>query len=144
VRAYLVGLVPKEVYFLEALARDVLQGVGLVPSVGKDIERDLPADGVGDPVVGEFVLQDLDERGAEPVLLSRTESVLRGSRASQRRTDLVVRLELVPFGYAGEKIQVDALWRLHGHLRRVTADGADIDHPVPEFDKSPAEMASDL
>jgi hypothetical protein len=131
-------------YLLEALARDVVQGVGFVPSVGEDIEGDLPADGVGEPVVGEFVLQDFDERGAEPVLLSRTESVLRGSRASHRRSDLVVRLELVSFGYAAEKNQVDAMWRLHEHLRRITADGADIDHPVPEFDKSSAEMASDL
>jgi hypothetical protein len=55
-----------------------------------------------------------------------------------------VRLELVSFSYAAEKNQVDAIWRLHEHLRRITADGADIDHPVPEFDKSSAEMASDL
>lgn len=73
VRAHLVGLVPEEMYFFKALVCDVLQGVGLVPSVGEDVERDLPADGVGEPVVGEFILQDFDERGSEPVLLGRSQ-----------------------------------------------------------------------
>lgn len=56
---------------LERLVRDVLERVRLVPAVGEDVEGDLAADRVGEPVRAEFRLERLDEGGADAVDLRR-------------------------------------------------------------------------
>ncbi len=58
----LVGLISEEMDLLKLLIRDMVEAVGLVPAVREDIERDLSAYGVGEAVVWELLLQNLDER----------------------------------------------------------------------------------
>lgn len=91
--ATLVALVAKEMDLFEAFLLDVLQGIGLVPPcttsvqqrAGKstqrhtgreNVEGDLTADREGQAVVGKFLLELVDERRADMVLLvERLESV---------------------------------------------------------------------
>ena len=63
--AHLVSLVTEKMDLLETFVLDMSQTVGLVPSSGEDIERDLSPDGVGDVVVGEFFPQDFHEGGPD-------------------------------------------------------------------------------
>ena len=66
-QTHLVRLVPEEVNLLKLLVLDVPQGVGLVPPSREHVEGDLPADGEGEGQVGELLLEDLDEGGADAV-----------------------------------------------------------------------------
>jgi hypothetical protein len=59
--------------FLEPLGCNMVQRVCFIPSVWKDIKRNLPANGVGEAVVGEFILEDFDECSSEAVLLGVNE-----------------------------------------------------------------------
>jgi hypothetical protein len=65
----LVSLVAKEVNLGEALALDMAQAVGLVPSSGKHIERDLSTNGKGQVKVRESSLQVLNKLLAESTFL---------------------------------------------------------------------------
>jgi hypothetical protein len=61
--------VTEEMYFLELFVRDMLQSVGLVPSVREDVKRNLATNREGKPVVRKFILQDFDESSSEAVFL---------------------------------------------------------------------------
>lgn len=63
-----VRLVAKEVDVGPPFRLDVLQRVRLVPTLGEDVKGDLSADGVGQAVVGELLLESSDERLADVVL----------------------------------------------------------------------------
>lgn len=58
----LVCLISEEMDLLKLLICDMVEAVGLVPAVREDVERDLSADRVGETVVWELLLQNLDER----------------------------------------------------------------------------------
>lgn len=60
-------------YFFESFVCDMPQSVCFIPAVREDVERNLPADGVGEAVVGKFILQDFDERSSKAVLLGVNE-----------------------------------------------------------------------
>ena len=93
--AHLVSLVTEKMDLLETLVLDVSQTVGLVPSSGKDIERDLSPDGVSEVVVGELFPQDFHEGGPDSVnLLERVRGyVFRWGCG----VDLVISFKLVTF-----------------------------------------------
>lgn len=73
--APLERLIPKEMHrrVLHStnvlLGIDMSQAVSLIPAGGKDIEGDLAADGEGESQAAEFLLEGLDEAGADVVLL---------------------------------------------------------------------------
>jgi hypothetical protein len=79
-------------YFLETLVCNMLQCVCFIPSVWEDVERNLPANGVGETIVSKFVLQDFDECSSEAVLLGVNEPTRENL---DNKSNLVVRLELV-------------------------------------------------
>jgi hypothetical protein len=62
----------------------------------EDVEGNFAADRVGETVVGEFLLQDLDEVGSNVVFLWVKMS--EPWRIVGSEINLVVRLELIPFG----------------------------------------------
>lgn len=65
---YRHGLISKEVNFRKA--RDVLQGVSLVPPARENIKANLAADGELEvESVSKLLLKDLDHLGADSVLL---------------------------------------------------------------------------
>ena len=94
-KTHLVSLVTEKMDLLEALVLDMPQTVGLVPSSGEDIERDLSPDGVSEVVVGEFFPQDFHEGGPDFVnLLERVRGyVFRCGCGAY----LVIRFKLVTF-----------------------------------------------
>lgn len=73
--APLERLIPKEMHRRVLhptdvlLGLDVSQAVGLVPAGGENVEGDLAADGEGQSEAAEFLLDGLDEVGADVVLL---------------------------------------------------------------------------
>ena len=67
---YLVGFVSEEVNLFETLVFDVAQTIGLIPSSGEDIKRDLTADGVGEVIVSKFLPEDLYKGSPDTMDLS--------------------------------------------------------------------------
>ena len=64
---YLICLVTEEVDFLKAFVLDVSQAIGLVPTSGEHIERYLSADGIGEVIVGELLLEGFYEGSADAI-----------------------------------------------------------------------------
>ena len=96
---HLVSLVAEKMDLLEALVLDMPQTVGLVPSSGEDIERDLSPDGVSEVVVGEFFPQDFHEGG--PDFVNLLETVRGHVFRCGCGANLVVRFKLVTFRNPG-------------------------------------------
>jgi hypothetical protein len=69
---YLVGFIPKEMNFGEALILNVVQGIGFVPTVRENIKRDLPSDRKGQPIISKILLKNVDEFFSNPSFLSIT------------------------------------------------------------------------
>ena len=94
-KTHLVSLVTEKVDFLEVLVLDMSQTVGLVPSSGEDIERDLSPDGVSEVVVGECPPQNIHEGGPDFVnLLERVRGYVFRCGCG---ADLVINFKLVTF-----------------------------------------------
>lgn len=51
--------------FLKAFVLDMSQAIGLVPTSGKHVKRYLSADGEGEVIVGELLLEDFYEGSAD-------------------------------------------------------------------------------
>ena len=62
-KSYLEGLVPKEVDLLKAIVLYVLQAVRLVPSLGEDIEGDLPTNRILEAIILELLREGEAEQG---------------------------------------------------------------------------------
>jgi len=54
-------LISEEVDLFKPFVFDVSERIGLVPSIWKDVKRDLTADGKRQAIVGKFFLQDLNK-----------------------------------------------------------------------------------
>ena len=67
--ATLEGLVSEKVNGLEVLMLNMTKAVGLVPSSGENIERDLSSNRVGQAIVVELVLEGDDKLLTQLVLL---------------------------------------------------------------------------
>jgi len=63
------GLIAKEVNLVEPFVLNSAECVCLVPTVRKDVERDLSTDGKRQAIVGELLFKDLNEFYAVTVLL---------------------------------------------------------------------------
>jgi hypothetical protein len=57
----LEGLISEEVDLFKAFVFDMSERIGLVPTIWKDVERDLTADGIRQAIVCKLLLQDLDK-----------------------------------------------------------------------------------
>ena len=58
---YLGRLISEEVNLLKAFVFDVSERICLVPTIWKDVERDLTTDGKRQAIVCKFLLQDLNK-----------------------------------------------------------------------------------
>lgn len=65
----LVCLVAKEMDLLKFLICDASKRIRLVPSMREDVEGYLAADGIGEAIVREIILERLDEAGSTAVFL---------------------------------------------------------------------------
>lgn len=63
------SLVTKEMNFLETIFFNVLQTVGLIPTSGENVERDLATNGERQTVVWEFLFQSFNELSSDLVFL---------------------------------------------------------------------------
>lgn len=123
--AALVGLVAEEVdggvldaIWLLGIGLEVLEAVGLVPAGWEDVEGDLTADGVAVLLLLELGRMRCEWRG---VLRQANIRKLLAEHIHKRLADLVLQIVLL--------VLIPLL------RTRITPNGANIDHPIPELDK---------
>lgn len=74
-------------YFGEAPVFNVVQGIGLVPTMRENIKRDLSSDRVGQTIISKLLPEDVDELFTNSSFLSTTvTSILKLASQTFQRT----------------------------------------------------------
>ena len=91
----------------KTLVLDVSQAIGFVPSGGKDVERNLSADGIGKVVISELLLQNFYKGSSDAVDLLKQATI--NIFCDECGANLVVSLELVAFRDPEEGVSLECL-----------------------------------
>lgn len=114
----------------------MLEGIGLIPTIWEDIERDFTANRESQTIISELVFEFFDECSPDTVGLFKLMRTL--NREKQIGTHSVVHLEFIALLYTGSRLHLE--WKRHSakselDLRGVASYGADVDHPISELDE---------